>query len=61
MVFFGTSFWPLFWTVFGAGAAVTVIASLLVAMIPAARRDHQRSAPVALPRRHVTSTHSHAA
>jgi hypothetical protein len=34
MVFLGADFWPQFWTVIGGGAAVTVIVSLLVAVLP---------------------------
>jgi len=61
MLLFGTNFWPLFWTVVGAGAGITVILSLLVAVIPVARHDRQRPVPVAPLRRHAHSSHTQAA
>jgi hypothetical protein len=58
---FATYFWPLFWTVIGVGAVVTVIVSLFVATVPVARPDDQRPARPELPRRHTASTHTQAA
>ena len=34
MLSFSSDFWPLFWTVIGGGAAVTVVLSALVARLP---------------------------
>jgi predicted lysophospholipase L1 biosynthesis ABC-type transport system permease subunit len=36
-----SEFWPLFWGVAGGGAALTVLLSLLVAIVPLPRR-HRR-------------------
>jgi hypothetical protein len=58
---FATYFWPLFWTVIGVGAVVTVIVSLFVATAPVARPDDQRPVRAELPRRHTASTHTQAA
>jgi hypothetical protein len=33
MLTFASDFWPLFWTIVGAGAALTVIVTFVVAML----------------------------
>jgi len=46
MLNFAADFWPLFWTIIGAGALVTVVLSLLVATFsPTWFRSHQRHQP----------------
>jgi len=43
MLTFAADFWPLFWTIIGAGALLTALLSGLVATIsPAAFRPHRR-------------------
>ncbi|MGO8892058.1 MAG: hypothetical protein ACLP8X_00605 [Streptosporangiaceae bacterium] len=50
MLTFAADFWPLFWTIIGAGALVTVMLSLLVATFsPTWFRSHQRHQPTLTP------------
>ncbi len=37
MLTYSSDFWPLFWTVIGGGAALTVILTALIAFLPHAR------------------------
>lgn len=50
MLFFGTDFWPQFWTVIGSGAALTVVLSLIIATVPTRRRPHRRQPIAVVPR-----------
>lgn len=46
MLSFAADFWPLFWTIIGGAALVTVLLSLLVATFsPTWFRSHQRHQP----------------
>jgi hypothetical protein len=45
MLSLASDFWPLFWTILGTGAVLTIALSLLVATIPLPRR-HRPSATV---------------
>ena len=50
MLSFAADFWPLFWTIIGGGALVTVLLSLLVATFsPTWFRSHQRHQPTLAP------------
>jgi hypothetical protein len=42
-VLFSADFWPLFWTILGSGALLTVALCFVVAVVPAPRigRHHQ--------------------
>ena len=50
MLSFASDFWPLFWTIIGAAALLTVLASLLVAVFSPEwfrSRRHQPAGPPA--------------
>jgi len=50
MLSFAADFWPLFWTIIGGAALVTVVLSLLVATFsPTWFRSHQRHQPTRTP------------
>jgi len=50
MLSFAADFWPLFWTITGAAALVTVVLSLLVATFsPTWFRSRQRHQPARTP------------
>jgi len=50
MLSFAADFWPLFWTIIGGAALVTVLLSLLVATFsPTWFRSHQRHQPTLTP------------
>lgn len=51
MLFFGSDFWPQFWTVIGGGAALTVVLSLIIAMVPSWRRPSRHQPAVVVPSR----------
>jgi hypothetical protein len=34
MLNYSSDFWPLFWTIIGSGAALTVVLSALIAVLP---------------------------
>ena len=57
MLSFASDFWPLFWTVTGAGALLTVLLCTAVATAPPAWPSWQRSATV----HHLPRPHSPAA
>ena len=50
MLSFAADFWPLFWTIIGAGVLVTMMLSLLVATFsPTWFRSHRRHQPTLTP------------
>jgi hypothetical protein len=38
MLTFSSDFWPLFWTILGSGAALTVVLTALIAVLPRYKR-----------------------
>ena len=60
MLTYASDFWPLFWTIIGGGALLTVLAVLLVAAFP--RHGHAELATVHQTRAgYETGRHSKAA
>jgi hypothetical protein len=49
MLTYSSDFWPLFWTILGSGAALTVVLTALIAVLPRHRTHGTRVAatPVA--------------
>jgi hypothetical protein len=48
MLTYATDFWPLFWTIIGSGAALTVLLSVLVAIFSPTWFQSRRHQPAQL-------------
>ncbi len=59
MLSFASDFWPLFWTIIGTGALLTVLMCIAVATFrPAWFRWHESGTVHHLPRRHAPAATS---
>ncbi len=52
MLNYSSDFWPLFWTIIGSGAALTVVLSALIAVLPARKGHGTHAAAVPAPAGH---------
>jgi hypothetical protein len=60
MLTYAADFWPLFWTIVGSGAALTVLLSLAVALYPPKHLGKPGLALVRVPAEQAGSYDTHA-